>query len=118
MKYLKQLSIIFILCIIGEIISYIVPFPFSGSVISLIILFVSLMTKFIKLEQIEDVSKFLISILSFLFISTTVSVIQYYDLIKEIFIKLLIICSISAVATFLATAWMVNIVIYWTERKK
>lgn len=118
MNYLKQLAIIFSICIIGEYISFVIPFPFAGSLISMILMFGLLLFKIIKLEQIETTAKFLINILSFLFISTTVSIVQYFDSIKDIAFQLLFICLVSSILTFIVTVWVVSIIVYFTERKK
>jgi len=117
-KIFKQASIIFSLCIIGDLISYLLPFPFPGSVIAMILLFVLLLTKIIKPYQIEDVANYLTSILAALFVTTTVSIMQYYDVLKNILFKFILICFIAAIITFAVTAYTVTFFIYFKERKK
>lgn len=118
MKIFKQASIIFFLCIIGDLISYILPFPFPGSVIAMVLLFILLLTKIIKPYQIEDVANYLTSILSALFVTTTVSIMQYYDILKNVLFKFVLICFIAAIITFFVTAYTVIFVIKFKERKK
>ena len=117
MKIFKQVSIIFTLCIAGDIISRLLPFPFPGSVIAMVLLFVFLMTKIIKPHQIEDVSNYLTSILASLFVTTTVSIIQYFDILKNVLFRFLFICIAAAVITFAVTAYTVTFVIYLKNMK-
>lgn len=118
MKILKQICIIFSLCMFGDLISKILPFPFPGSVIAMLLMFLCLMTKIIKVDQIEEVSTYLMSILPMLFVTTTVSIIQYFDILKEILWKFVFICILSGIITFAVTAYTVTFVIYLKERKK
>lgn len=118
MKIFKQVSIIFFLCILGNIISYFLPFPFPGSVAAMILLFVLLMLKVIKTEDIEEVSLYLTSILASLFVSTTVSIVQYADILKSVIFRFVIICVLSAIITFAVTALTVTLMISFKERKK
>ena len=118
MKIFKQVSIIFLLCIVGNIISMLLPFPFPGSVIAMVLMFVFLMTKVIKPHQVEDVSNYLTSILASLFVTTTVSIIQYFDVLKYVLVKFILICIIAAVITFIVTAYTVTFEIFLKERNK
>ena len=118
MKIFKQISIIFLLCIAGDIISGILPFPFPRSVIAMLLLFLLLMLKIIKPYHIEEVSNFLTSILAFLFVSTTVSIVQYFDILKNVIFKFIAVCIIAAIITFAVTAYTVSFVIRIKDRRK
>lgn len=118
MKIFKEVSIIFLLCILGDILSNMLPFPFPGSVIAMVLLFILLVSKILKPHDIEDVANYLTSILAALFVTTTVSIIQYYDILKSVFLRFILICIIAAVVTFVVTAYTVTFVIYLKKRKK
>lgn len=53
MKYLKQFLIILLISLIGEILKYILPLPIPASIYGMVILFICLLTGFIKLEDVK-----------------------------------------------------------------
>ena len=55
MKFLRQFLIIMLFSFIGEGLNYIIPFPIPASIYGLVLLFVSLMTGIIKLDDVRDV---------------------------------------------------------------
>ena len=117
MKILNQILIIFFICLIGDVISLLLPFPFPGSVLALIILFFCLFFKIVKVSQIEDLASFLLENLSLLFIPATVSIIKYLGILKAILLPFIFICLITTVITFLCTAYSVNLVTFLLNKK-
>ena len=63
MKYLKQFLIILAISFIGEILKYIVPLPIPASIYGMVIMFICLQTKILKLDDVKSVGKFLIEIM-------------------------------------------------------
>ena len=62
MDLIKKTFIIFAICFLGNIISKCLPFPFPGSVLAMILLFVCLVMRAIKPKQIESVADFLLKV--------------------------------------------------------
>ena len=62
MKYLKQFLIILAISFIGEILKYIVPLPIPASIYGMVIMFICLQTKILKLDDVKSVGKFLIAV--------------------------------------------------------
>ena len=58
MKLLSKILIFFLICFGCNIISIYLPFPFPGSVLSMIVLFLCLTFGAIKLKHIDDVADF------------------------------------------------------------
>ncbi|WP_455714588.1 CidA/LrgA family protein [Anaerosporobacter sp.] len=108
MKLLKQLCIIFGLCLAGVGISAILPFTFPSSLISMLLLLTLLITKVIKLETIKDIAEFLLGIMAFLFVPSGVAIIEKYSFLKGKILILIIICIITTILTFLVTAYTVT----------
>lgn len=116
MKILWQIGILFAVCLLGEGISLIIPFPFPPSVIAMIILLLLMLTKRLKAEKLKETSDFFLSIMSFLFIPAGVGIINVYDSIKDHILPLLIICILTTIITFAVTSFAVRFFIWLQER--
>lgn len=116
MKILLQLTVIFIICLCADAISSILPIPFPGSVIAMIILFILLMTKRVKQEQIVEVGDFFLKNMAFFFIPAGVAIIDYFDILKQGIVAFLAVCVITTFITFGVTVWTVKGVMKLQER--
>ena len=63
MKYLKQLLIILAISFVGEALKYFLPLPIPASIYGMVLLFILLLTGVVKLDDVQDVGKFLIEIM-------------------------------------------------------
>ena len=63
MKYVKQFLIILLISFIGEGLNYLIPAPVPASIYGMVILFVCLCTKVVKLDDVKDTGMFLIEIM-------------------------------------------------------
>lgn len=98
MKYIKQVLIILFFTLLGELLSYIIPLPIPAAIYGLVLLLIALCTGLLKPEKIAETARFLVSIMSVLFIAPTVNILSYWGLIAP---KLVPICIIVAASTFL-----------------
>ncbi|MGL4982014.1 MAG: CidA/LrgA family protein [Treponemataceae bacterium] len=110
MKIFIQLGIFAFLCLLAQAISLLLPFAFPSSVIAMLILLILLIVRVIRIKQIEELSAFFKSNMAFFFLPSTVGIIEVFDLLKPIWIQFILICIISTIATFLATAGTVKII--------
>ena len=118
MKIVVQLAIIFAITLAGGTISAYLPIPIPGSVIGLILLFVLLMLRILKKEQIADTATFLVRNFSLFFIPSGVMLLRVYpDIIDELFLFLVVVI-VSAILTFLSSTYTVKLVNYLQNRKK
>lgn len=121
MKVLMQLAIIFFICLVGEAIAAVLPFPFPASVISMLLVFLVLFFGILKVYHIREQVDFMLGNMAFFFIGPAVSIADNLQYMEGKLGLILLICLISIVTTFAITAYTVSAVIYleqkWRERK-
>lgn len=113
----RQLTILFFISFVSEIISNFLPFVFPASLMAMLLLFILLASKILKVEKIETVGAFLQNNIAIFFVPPAVSLIDEFEKIKSNIVAIFIISFISFLLTFLATAYTVNLVIKIQERK-
>ena len=111
MKILLQTALIFLLCMICDAISAILPFILPGSVLSMVVLFVLLATRVLTVEKIKENANFMQEIMAFFFIPPAVSLMEHFALLGEIIVPLLVVNIVSTILCFGATGWTVQAVI-------
>ncbi len=114
MKLFIQFGIIFGVCWVGEGLSQLLPLP--GSVISMILLFLLLLTKLVKPAHIAEKSDFLLKNMAFFFIPAGVAIMESLGILWENLIPFLTVCFVTMVITFAATAYTVRLVIWLQNR--
>ena len=118
MKIIKQFGIIFSLCWIATVIEGLLPIAFPARVIAMLLLLLCLMTGVLKLDHIREKSDFLMATMAFFFIRAGVNVINYLDILNANWLPLLLICVITTVITFAATAYSIRLTIWLLGRRK
>ena len=118
MRILRELLIIFSICLVGQFISELLPIPFPASVLSLVILLLLLISKVFKPHWIQNVSGFLLKNMAFFFIPAGVCIVEQYTALKANILKLLLICLITTFLTFTASAYAVTGTIKLMEKRR
>lgn len=116
MKTLLSFVLIALLCLIGEVIASFIPLP--SAIIALVLLFILLLTKVIKLEWIEPSGNILLSLLPLFFVPAGVSLIKDFNLIKNVWLQVLVITILSTLVVFLVTLYSVKAITYLQNRRK
>ncbi len=114
MKYLKQIVYILLFTLIGQVLEQVVPFPIPGAIYGLVLLFLALCVGLIKVEDVEDVSKFLISFLPVMFVAPSVNLLSCWDLIAADIVPILVINILTTLLIFAVT----GLVVGWLMKKK
>ncbi len=110
MKYFIQFAIISLICLCGQAVSMLLPFPFPASVAGMIILFVLLMTKVIKPDNIKETALWLKDNMALYFMPVFVTIIESWDVLKNVFFQVFFICILTTLTTFTVTAYTVKAV--------
>lgn len=103
MNYLKQFLIIMLVTAIGEIIRYVLPLPIPASIYGLVLMFILLYTKVIKLSQVKETAQFLIAIMPVMFIPAAVALMDSYSALQPILIPALITVIVCNIVVMVVT---------------
>lgn len=118
MNAVFQLAIIFGISFAGEMLNAVLPLPVPASVYGLVILFLLLCTKIVKLEQVEQVSGYLMAIMPVFFIEPTVGIMNSYGLVKGKILPLFTACFLSFGAVIAVTGRISQSMIRYRRKKK
>ena len=121
MKIFKQLILIIAFTLLGVLISYLLSLAkinFPGSLIGMILLFIFLLIGVIKVDSINDVSKFFIDNMGIFFVPGAVTILNKLEIISEIWWKLLIVILASFIISFIATYYSVKLTLYLQNKKR
>lgn len=115
---LGQLIILFILNFIGIIISKILNLPIPGTILGMILFFILLQTKILKVESVEDAVNVLLLNMTILFIPSAVKILDTAYLMQGQFLKILILLISTTFITMGVTGKIVQFMIELTEKKE
>ncbi|MGX7014922.1 CidA/LrgA family protein [Vagococcus silagei] len=93
MKIIKQFFVIFLFSFLGEMLSKLVPIP--GSVIGMVLLFLALHFKWVKLSQIEETGNWLVANMGLFFVPPGVGLMANFEMLKGTWWQLLILMFIT-----------------------
>ncbi|MFR4008341.1 MAG: CidA/LrgA family protein [Christensenellales bacterium] len=85
MKVLKSIALLFFLCWVGDIVSAYLPFPIPGSIISMALLFILLLTGVIKQHHVQPTGDYLLENMGILFLPSLVAVMAIWPLLRTHF---------------------------------
>ncbi len=117
MNILTQFAIIIALCLAGEVLSNVIPFPIPATIIALVLLFVLLKTKLLKLQFVEDAGDMLIRYMPILFVPAGVRLVEDFGYISSIWFQLLLLSFVSTILVFIITLYTVKFVLKLQNRR-
>lgn len=99
MKIIKQLSWIFLFSLIGEVLSILIAsfIAIPGSVIGLVLLFLALQLKVLKVEQVDEVGTWLTSNMGIFFVPAGVGLMTNFGVLADTWWQLLIIMVVTTI---------------------
>lgn len=104
-KMFKAFLCIFLFLGLGELIVYFIEsIPVPGNILGMILIFVALKLKLIKLETVKPASDKLIQYLMLFFVPFGVGLLAYFDFLKVHWVVLVVAASVSTLITLYVTA--------------
>ena len=117
MKYIRQFVIILFISFIGEALKYVLPLPIPASIYGLVLMFVLLETKVLKVEAVQDAGKFLIEIMPMMFIPAGVGLMTAWGILKPVCVPIILITVITTVVVMIVTGRVTQAVIRMDRKK-
>ncbi|PAB57659.1 CidA/LrgA family protein [Anaeromicrobium sediminis] len=111
MELINQFFIIFTMLFAGEFISKTFSIPIPGNVIGMVLLTICLVTKVIKIKQVEKAANLLLNNLAVFFICPAVGIIMYLHMIKLEFMAIMVPTIISIIIGLVVTGKVVQYIV-------
>lgn len=118
MKYMRQFGIILGVTCAGELMKYFIPLPIPGSIYGLLLMFVLLFIKVIKVEQVKDVGEFLIEIMPLMFIPAGVGLMASWGELQGFLVPLLVITVATTFIVIFVTGKVTDFMMDRKEKNK
>ena len=118
MSALLQIGLVLGVCLLGEMVSAVLPVPVPSGVTSMLILFALLCLRVLKPKKIEGISSFLLSNMAIFFVPSCVGVIRYVDVFFANALPIVVICVLSTPVVFFMTGMAVKLTMRLMCRKE
>lgn len=83
MKYVIQFLIIAAFAFVGELLHGFIPLPIPASIYGIVLLFIALELKWVKVSDIREVSSFLIAVMPIMFIPAAAGLMESWGAVKS-----------------------------------
>ena len=100
MKFVSQFCIIILISVIGEVLNKLIPLPIPAGIYGMVILFVCLKTKILKLSAVKDAGHFFIEIMPIFFVAPGVEILGTLGTLQKYWWQFLIITTVSFLIVF------------------
>lgn len=114
MRYLVQFLWIIGFSFLGEGLHALLPFPIPASIYGMVLLFLALALKLVRLDQVRQTGHFLVNIMAVLFVCPAVGLLKCWPVFRD---NLLFLGAVILASTAL-TFWVSGGVTQWFLRRK
>ena len=118
MKYVMQFALILAISFAGEILNFLIPLPVPASIYGIIILFLCLELKIIKLSWVKDVATFLVGVMPVMFIPAAVGLMASWEILRPSLLAYVIITAVTTVVVMAASGAATQLVIKLRKRRE
>lgn len=110
MRLYVQLMIIFSISLMGEALSFLFHLPIPGSIIGLILLFLALQFKVLRLRHVQMVGNFLLANMTILFLPPAVGIMEKFQVILPYLFPIALIIVGALVINVIVIALVVSFI--------
>lgn len=102
----------------GELLKELLPFPVPASIYGLVLMLLALVTGIVKVEQVNDVSTFLLDVMPVMFIPASVGLMESWHVMQSILIPASILCIVGTLIVMVVSGRVTQrIIVGWEKRK-
>ena len=94
-----------IIMLIANGLAFISPIPMPASVIGMVLLFIGLCTKVVKLEQVEGLGNSLSTVITFLFVPSGISLVNSLGIMQQFGVQIIFVILVATLALLATTGW-------------
>lgn len=113
-----QSVVIGVILLISKLIEAYLPFTMPSSVIGLVLLFLALNFKVVKLAQVEKVGSSLVDNIGLFFVPAGISVINSFELLKANFLLDILLIFISTILLLVGTGWVTQLLLKFDPKRR
>lgn len=117
MKYVIQFLIIAAFAFVGELLHWFIPLPIPASIYGIVLLFIALELKWVKVNDIREVSSFLIAVMPIMFIPAAAGLMESWGAVKSSVWEYALITIVSTFVVMGVSGAVTQFVI-WRGKKK
>lgn len=99
-NYLRQGLLIFGFTLLGEALHVLLPLPIPAAIYGLVLLFVALCLRIVKVEHIKQLSGFLLTIMPVLFVAPAVNLLESWGILLPNLGYTLLLIAVSTILVF------------------
>ena len=117
MKFIFQFLIIMVFAFVGELLHHFIPLPIPASIYGILLLFLALEFKILKVKDIKETSSFLIAIMPIMFLPPAVGIVESWGLIKVSWHPYVLVIGISSVVVMAVSGLVTQMIVRKGGRK-
>ena len=117
MKFIFQFLIIMVFAFVGELLHHFIPLPIPASIYGILLLFLALEFKLLKVKDIKETSSFLIAIMPIMFLPPAVGIVESWGLIKGSWLPYVLVIGISTVVVMAVSGLVTQMIVRKGGRK-
>ena len=118
MRLLLQLALILSVCFIGDFLHRVCGIPLPGNILAMLILFLLLCTKLVKVDQIAEMSDFFLKRLPFFFLPPTTRPPADHGVLTPNLTPPLLPSVLATIVTFAVTGKVTDIMVNVQKKRK
>lgn len=117
MRYMFQFLRILAFCFLGEMLHNLLPLPVPASIYGLALLLAALKTRLVKLEEVKEVSGFLIAVFPLLFIPGAAGIMDLGAVLAGIWLPALLAIVVVTILVMAVSGRVTQAVARWKEAR-